>query len=166
MPADKKMQERRRRAIRDILLDEGDPIHEQSELVEKLQDQGIPATQSSVSRDLRVLGAIRVDGRYRIPSWEEESPFRRVLGLLLKAQAIGPHMTLLVTQPGAGNVVAEAIEASDWEDVEGTVAGYSSVLLLTLGKFFQDMVFHRLKYYMDSEYGEGEHEALKAESES
>jgi transcriptional regulator of arginine metabolism len=163
MPTDPKARRRRINAVRDILMEDKAP-QDQMEVVERLAEKGIHATQSSVSRDLRHLGAMRLEEGYRIPSWfqEEESPFRRVLGFLVKAQILGPHMILLATQPGAGNIVAEAIEASDWEDIDGMVAGYSSVLLLTQHKFFQDLVFARLKWFLDTEYGEGEHDALPA----
>jgi transcriptional regulator of arginine metabolism len=163
MPTDPIAQRRRLDAVRDILLSDKAP-QDQWELVDRLAEKGIAATQSSVSRDLRHLGAIRMEEGYRIPSWiqdeDDQSPFRRVLGFIVKVQALGPHIILVVTTPGAGTIVAEAIESSEWEDIEGTVAGYSSVLLLTLHKFFQDLVFHRLRHFMDTEYGEGEHEAL------
>jgi arginine repressor len=51
--------------------------------------------------------------------------------------------------------VAAAVDASDWEDLVGTVPGYSSVLLLTEHKFFQDLLIDRLKFFKD-EYGIGE----------
>ena len=50
---------------------------------------GIPATQPSVSRDLKELGAVRSGGRYAIPSWAEradESPFLGVLPLIRGAE--------------------------------------------------------------------------------
>src|SRR5262245_43535152 len=126
MPTDPKAQRRRLDAVREILMEDKAP-RDQMELVDRLAERGIAATQSSVSRDLRHLGAVRLEEGYRIPSWIQDedidSPFRKVLPFIVKAQAIGPHITLIVTQPGAGNSVAEAIEASEWEDIEGTVAG-------------------------------------------
>lgn len=95
---------------------------------------------------------MRVTGHYEIPSWfDEESPFRRAKGLVLKIVTAGPHQTLIVTQPGAGGLVAELLEASQWEDVLGTVAGYSSVLVLTHNKVFQDVIWHHLNYYLGEE---------------
>jgi len=164
MPTNREIQERRREAIRDILAANDPPIAEQKELVELLKSRGIPATQSSVSRDLRELGAERVRGQYEIPSWlDEESPFRKVKGPIMKIARVGDHQTLLVTQPGAGAFVGEALEASSWEDIIGTVAGYSSVLILTDHKFFQDLVWHRLKYFLGEGHGEEEQESSKTE---
>lgn len=163
MPTSPKVRRRRMEAIREMLLGD-EPPQDQMEIVDRLEKKRISATQSSVSRDLRQLGAVRIDGYYRIPSWLQEedttAPFRRVLPFIMKAQAIGPNIMLLATSAGAGHLVAEVLEASEWEDIDGIVAGHSSVLLLTQHKFFQDLVFNRLKHYMDTEFGEGEYETL------
>lgn len=156
MPADREIQRQRQKVIRDILR-EGEPVADQRELVERLRQMGIPAAQPSVSRDLKELGAVRSGGRYYIPSWAEradESPFRRALPLIRSVRTAGPYQMLMVTMEGAGAAVAAAIDASDWEDLVGTVAGYSSVLLLTEHKFFQDLLIYRLKFFRD-EYGDG-----------
>jgi transcriptional regulator of arginine metabolism len=153
MPADRESQRRRKEAVREILMGE-ERVEEQKDLVEMLRGMGIPATQSSVSRDLRDLGAVRSKGHYVIPSWmedEEESPFRRVVPFILEVKPAGPYQTLLITEPGAAGVVAKAIDASEWEDIVGTLAGDNSVLILTEDPFSQKLLFDRLKYYMEVE---------------
>jgi transcriptional regulator of arginine metabolism len=155
MPADREGQARRREAILEILRE--DPkIEEQKDLVERLREKGIQATQSSVSRDLRDLGAVRSKGYYMIPSWEEEeeeqeSPFRKVVDFILEVKPAGPYQTLLITAPGAAGVVAQAIDAAQWEDIVGTLAGDNSVLILTDHVFDQKLLFERLKYFMEAE---------------
>ena len=152
---DREFQRRRQMVIRDILSD-GEP-KDQKEIVEKLKEKGIPSTQPSVSRDLKELGAVRHGGRYYIPSWAEradESPFRRVLPLIRSIKLAGPYQMLIQTMDGAGPAVEAAIEASNWEDLVGTVSGHSSVLLLTEHKFFQDLLIYRLKFFRE-EYGIG-----------
>ena len=152
MGGDREIQARRREAIMEILM--GDQvITEQQELVDRLRARGIPATQSSISRDLKALGAVRVQGHYEIPSWVDEDdgeilPFRRVTSFVRKVKQAGPHQLLLVTNPGAGRVVAQAIEDSRWEDIVGTVNGDSSVLILTENFIFQRLVYERLKYFL------------------
>ena len=154
MPSDREIRERRRQAIRSILVHE-EPVLHQQDLVDRLRSRGFAATQSNVSRDLRDIGALRVKGAYTIPSWtheEGESPFRRVVELIRLVKQAGPHQILLVTERGAGPAVAEAIDEDRWEDLVGTVAGHNSVLLLTENFFFQKLVYQRLRYYM-SEVG-------------
>ena len=133
MPSDREIRERRRQAIRSILLHE-QPVEQQQDLVERLRARGFAATQSNVSRDLRDIGAVRVKGAYTIPTWIDDggsSPFRRVAALVKTVKPAGPYQILLTTERGAGPAVAEAIDEDHWEDLVGTVAGHSSVLLLT-----------------------------------
>ena len=150
MPSDREIRDQRREAIRDILLNE-DPVEHQQELVDRLRARGFAATQSNVSRDLRDIGAVRVEGSYTIPSWTDEggeSPFRKVAPFIRSVKPAGPYQILLVTDPGAGQVVAQAIDQDPWKDLVGTLAGHSSVLLLTATFFFQKLVYQRLKYYL------------------
>jgi transcriptional regulator of arginine metabolism len=165
MSSDRESQARRRQAILDILA--GEPkVTEQKELVERLSAMGIAAAQSSISRDLKVLGAVRTEGYYEIPDWSDEeeeegvSPFRRVVPFVRAVKTAGPHQILLVTDSGAGRIVAQAIAESAWEDLVGTVDGDNSVLILTENFFFQRLVYERLKYYLSAD---GENEIVYAE---
>jgi transcriptional regulator of arginine metabolism len=152
MPSDREVQARRREALVAILTGE-EKVTDQRDLVEMLRKLGLPATQSSVSRDLKALGAVRARGYYEIPSWSEEedtdyvSPFRRVLPFLRRVKQAGPYQLLVLTEPGAGRIVAQAINDSEWEDVVGTIDGDSAVLVLTENFFFQRLVYERIKYY-------------------
>jgi len=170
MPSDREIRERRRQAIREILLNE-EPVEQQQDLVDRLRARGFSATQSNVSRDLRDIGAVRAQGQYMIPSWtqSEDSPFRKVVPFIRKLNAAGPHQLLVVTDPGAGALVAQAIEDGQWTDLVGTVSGHSSVLILTENFFFQKLVYQRIRYYLGidwmgvAEAGEEEGEEEGAE---
>lgn len=152
MSSDREIQARRRQAILEILAGD-EKVSEQKELVERLQARGIQATQPSISRDLKVLGAVRTRGHYEIPSWDEEGeegvlPFRRAVPFIREVRPCGPYQMLLVTDPGAGRIVAQALNESAWEDVVGTVDGDSSVLILTENSFFQRIVYGKLRHYL------------------
>lgn len=162
MSSDREVQARRRQAILEILAGD-EKVSEQKELVERLRARGIPATQPSVSRDLKTLGAVRTQGHYEIPSWDEEDeegvvPFRRVVPFVRAVKPCGPYQTLLVTNAGAGRMVSQAINESAWEDVVGTIDGDSSVLILTENQFFQRLVYERLKHYLTAD---GENELIE-----
>ena len=156
MSSDREIQARRRQAIVEI-LGQDRRVSEQKELVELLRARGISATQSSISRDLKVLGAVRTQGYYEIPSWTDEeeeegvSPFRKVIPFVQAVKPAGPYQTLVVTEPGAGRVVAQAIAESEWEEVVGTIDGDSGVLILTENFFFQRLVYERLKHFLRSD---------------
>lgn len=152
MAVNKQERELRREAVRRLLMEkQGEALRDQKLLVGLLEAMGIKATQASVSRDLRELGAVWVDGHYEIPTWTdgEANPFEKVIDHIVVAKPAGDHLILIVTRPGAGGVVAETVEACFSEDIVGTVAGYSSVLVLLQHKFFQDLVIDRLKDYFE-----------------
>jgi arginine repressor len=72
MPSATLEQHERRQAITRLL--EAHAIQRQAELVELLRQEGFPATQSSVSRDLRDLGAAKMKNGYSLPkptAWPE-----------------------------------------------------------------------------------------------
>jgi transcriptional regulator of arginine metabolism len=168
MPSDREIRERRRQAIREILSNET-PIDHQQDLVDRLRARGFAATQSNVSRDLRDIGAVRSQGTYVVPAWtqSEDSPFRKVVPFIRRVKAAGPYQLLIVTDPGAGEVVAQAIEDDNWTDLVGTVAGYGSVLLLSDNFFTQKLAIQRLRHYLGSDWvggdGEGVGEGEEAE---
>jgi transcriptional regulator of arginine metabolism len=143
MPSSREVQEQRRQAIREI-LSEGHTVSQQKDLVQMLQARGIAATQSSVSRDLKEIGAVRFGDQWRLPDWVEGSLFSKVVDYVWSVRHAGPHMTLILTAGGAGAVVARAINQSAWEEIVGTVEGASSVLVLTGDAFNQRLLHLRL----------------------
>lgn len=150
MPADPKILAERREAIVKILKEEKHPIEQQADLVEILRLRGIQATQSSVSRDLKALGVVRVKGYYELPEWAEEgheSPFDAVAHFVQWVKPVNPCHILLVTRKGAGHLVNQALEDSGWDELLGTVAGVNSVLVLTDNTIEQRMFYERLKRY-------------------
>ncbi|MFP5287944.1 MAG: hypothetical protein ACLGI9_19565 [Thermoanaerobaculia bacterium] len=147
MPSDREVQDQRRVAIMKILKGD-EPITQQKDLVEKLKAMGIPATQSSVSRDLSEIGAVRIRGQWMLIGVHDVGVFERVAKHVTEVRFAGPHLMLLKTQPGAGALVAQALDESEWDEIEGTVAGLNSVLILTHDAFFQKIVNVRLQGYL------------------
>lgn len=142
MPTSREVQVRRRAVIREILMELD--IKNQQELLEELERRGMKATQSSVSRDLHELGAVRINGLYGFPRSPRgaEDEFKRVVEFVRQATTVGICMTLLKTDANAGPLVARAIDAGNWPEVAGTVAGPDSVLVLT-----DDLVDDQAKFW-------------------
>ena len=71
-------QAERRETIRQLLADA--PAETQQSLVDALVVRGLVATQSSVSRDLREIGAIKTHRGYELPGAEagDDEPFAGV----------------------------------------------------------------------------------------
>jgi arginine repressor len=75
----------------------------------------------------------------------EESPFRKVQGLILDAMPVGDHVIFMNTRKGAGLAVAAAIDESRWEELAAVVAGVSTVVLLTENRSRQALLMYRTK---------------------
>jgi transcriptional regulator of arginine metabolism len=147
MSRDPQIRARRHKAIQQI-FEEGFEIREQKDLVKLLAFKGFEVTQSSVSRDLRDLGAIRRNGVYELSGdqigWES---FARILDYIEGGQTIGDHMILLEVKRGSAGLVASLIDESGWADVAGTMASTDDkVLILTEDAERQKNVLRRIPY--------------------
>jgi transcriptional regulator of arginine metabolism len=117
-----------------------EPVVSQAQLVELLADHDIDATQTTVSRDLDELGAIKVrvpggDLVYALPEHPNEQVaqpdhLRRVLGDWVAEVTHSHNLVIIRTPPGSAHVVASALDRSGMDGVLGTVAGDDSILVV------------------------------------
>jgi transcriptional regulator of arginine metabolism len=150
MPSSRMVQLQRRKAIVEILMQH--KIRNQQELLDELEKRGISATQSSVSRDLKEMGARRIDGFYEFPKNPEEGEedFERIAHFVRKVTTVEAYFTILKTEPGAGPIVGRAVEAGNWPEVGGVVSGADSVLIITREDWDeQDKLLDRLRKHLD-----------------
>lgn len=112
------------------------PVHTQEELAEALQQLGIPATQVTLSRDIRELGIVKTGDGYReIEALEErpqtdEEPARRAVEEFLRDVRLAQNLLVLKTDPGNANPLAVALDRAPWPEVVGTIAGDDTVLVV------------------------------------
>lgn len=119
-------------------------VTNQPMLVELLANEGITATQATVSRDLDELGAIKVraasgEVAYAIPEFEPDrlapvDQLRRVLADWVAEVRISEPIVVLRTPPGCAHVVASALDRSRLDGLIGTVAGDDTVLCVAAPK--------------------------------
>jgi transcriptional regulator of arginine metabolism len=149
VPIDPELRDSRQRAIRAVLARA--PVANQAQLVAELRRQGIAATQSSVSRDLRDLGVARIGGRYvpRLGGVEERDPrVAEVARLLRSVRRAGPYLTVVQTAVGAAQGVARAFDAAGWPEVVGSLAGDDTVFLATAAEREQKRLIRRLGAFL------------------
>jgi transcriptional regulator of arginine metabolism len=113
-------------------------VTNQPQLVDLLAEDGIAATQATVSRDLEDLGAVKVrvpggDTVYAIPEYEParlapEDQLRRVMGEWVAEVRSSGNLVILRTPPGCAHVVASALDRSAMPGLLGTVAGDDTLL--------------------------------------
>ena len=127
----------RRRAIRRIITTTD--VGSQQQLVDRLQTEGLEATQATISRDLKEMGAVKARGRERGSVYVLQTPrgsetdLDRVLAEFADEIAASGNLVVVKTPPGAAQVVAGAIDRAGLEGVLGSVAGDDTVLIVTDG---------------------------------
>ncbi|MCU1499597.1 MAG: transcriptional regulator, ArgR family [Acidimicrobiales bacterium] len=115
-------------------------VSSQEQLVGLLADEGVAATQATVSRDLDDLGAIKVratggESVYAIPDLPKDQVapvdhLRRVLGDWVVEVAHSANLVVLRTPPGTANVVGSALDRSGLPEILGTVAGDDTLMVV------------------------------------
>ena len=115
-------------------------VRNQMELVDLLAAEGVSATQTTVSRDLEDLGAIKVrlpggDAAYAIPEHPTaqvapEDHLRRVFGDWVVEVSHSVNLVVLRTPPGSAHVVGSALDRSGLSGVLGTVAGDDTLIVV------------------------------------
>ena len=148
MPTESEIRERRQREIVNLLR-RARPAG-QAEIVERLRQRGIEATQSSVSRDLRDLGVTKVGGRYVAPPLRREHPEDLAAAgrFLRTVKPAGPYLTVVQTVVGAAQTVALALDHAGFPEVVGTLAGDDTVFVATSSARDQKRFLQRLEALM------------------
>lgn len=100
-------------------------IGTQEELTAHLERAGVPATQSSVSRDLVELGIIKHNGHYTVPRPARGAAARGLLDLVLAGDAL----VVARCEPGLASAVAVEIDRAGIAEIVGTLAGEDTVFV-------------------------------------
>lgn len=136
----------RHQRIREILGRES--IRSQTDLAERLLEDGVDVTQATLSRDLVELGAVKVrQGRtlvYAVPGEggdrtpragaarsEATQRLKRLSGELLVTAEHSGNLVILRTPPGAANFLASAIDHAEFAEVLGTIAGDDTIMVIS-----------------------------------
>jgi transcriptional regulator of arginine metabolism len=128
MPNSTQEQALRRDTIRQLLLRA--PASTQQSLVHELVARGLVATQSSVSRDLKDIGAIKTNRGYELPKPSSNvDEFAAVAGFVRGVSPAGPHLTVIKTAIGAAQRVALALDRDDWPEMIGNIGGDDTVFV-------------------------------------
>lgn len=123
-------------------------VSRQEDLVRLLEQQGFQATQASVSRDLRELGLVKLDGRYRrledlarVAAARREAPKNE---LVIDMQPVGANLIVLRTTNGAASTVAVEIDRLRSDDIVGTLAGDDTIFVAVRSRSSQGRALARL----------------------
>ena len=116
-----------------------------------LARRGVDATQATLSRDLRDLGVVRVPGgdgaRYALPEMvagEAKPSLESLLPQLFsRIDGVG-ELAVLHTLASGAQPISEAIDAANWREILGTVAGENTILVICRSAAARQTVTQRL----------------------
>jgi len=137
--------EERRDAMRQLLAEA--PAENQAALVRALAGLGFTATQSSVSRDLREMGAIKTARGYELPTAGVvgEHQFAAVASLIKTMSPAGANLLVVRTAIGAAQRVALAFDRCEWPEVVGNIGGDDTVFVATHSALAQKKLLARIE---------------------
>lgn len=145
MPTAADIREKRHAALLDILATR--TVTRQSEFVRLLQEAGVEATQSSVSRDLRELGITKLaDGYGQMPDAGGANGLMEVpADYVREVLPAGNSLTVIKTATGAAQRVALYLDRSNWPEIVGTVSGDDTIFVASRNAREQKQLLGRLR---------------------
>ncbi len=114
-------------------------VSTQDELLALLKDEGVDATQATISRDIRDLQIVKARDesgnlRYMIFQGDSVSNDERledtISNVVLSVVQV-QFLNVVKTLPSNGNVLAAVIDDLAMPDVVGTVAGHDTVVIIS-----------------------------------
>ena len=117
---------KRQDAIRALVRREH--IRTQSDLVERLSEQGYEVAQATISRDIAELKLEKdTQGIYVLP---EDYRLRSIVETVVHETRRAANQVLLICDPGTASSVAAALDAAQPQGVLGCIAGDDTVLTI------------------------------------
>lgn len=126
------------RRAKAIALIKAGKIGSQSDLVRELKKSGFSVTQTTASRDLEEIGAVRSRGGdghalYTIAGSDTDSMARSMplpSELILSVESSG-NLAVVRTPPGGAQFLASSLDHSGITSIIGTIAGDDTVLVVS-----------------------------------
>ena len=127
------MKEQRQSKI--LSLIQKQEIETQEDLAQALEDAGFKVTQATVSRDIRELKLTKVASKNKGQKYVALANFEnqvsdkviRVFKAGFVSMDVASNLLVIHTLNGMGNAVASAIDAFNYEEIVGTLAGDDTI---------------------------------------
>jgi len=140
----------RQEAIRDLLLSRS--ASTQQSLVDALNLKGFKATQSSVSRDLKEIGAIKTNDGYSLIETLNKKPElkKNILTLIVSINEVGSNLLVIKTPVGTAQQVALFLDNCDWPEIVGNIGGDDTVFTAVPNKSCQRNLVNKINFIANS----------------
>ncbi|MGL4774613.1 MAG: arginine repressor [Clostridium sp.] len=113
-------------------------VETQEELAEELKNAGFDVTQATVSRDIKNLKLVKMQGaygkyKYTAPTNDRANLTDKLSNILINAVISAENvdkMVVVKTFTGGASAAAEAIDTLGFTEIAGTVAGDNTIFIL------------------------------------
>jgi transcriptional regulator of arginine metabolism len=124
----------RQRAILELV--EKGPVESQDQLQRTLAGRGFRVGQATLSRDIRELHLVKSADGYSLPGKEAAPepglpPVQRLVREFVLSVRPAQNLLVLKTAVGSAQPVAAALDAEQWPEVVGTIAGDDAILIVS-----------------------------------
>lgn len=131
--------EGRKAMVRELVR--SNEVRTQYELVLLLKEHGYEVTQATVSRDMAELGLEKSGQVYALP---EDLRLHKIARAQVRETRRAGNQVVVLTEVGAAQGMAAALDAAQLPGVLGTIAGDDTILVIAAddeaGRRFQEMI--------------------------
>lgn len=146
-----KIKKSRQARILDII--EKNVVTTQEELTQRLKEDGFEATQATVSRDIRELKLTKTTddmGNYKYiatsrPSDDRETKYLKILKEATVSIKPASNLIVIKTFAGMANAACAAIDALEWQEIIGSLAGDDTIFIACESKESAEHVKTRIE---------------------
>ncbi len=129
------------------------PVRSQEELSALLKREGVDATQATLSRDIRELGLVKIRGSYQASGELHPAPpddmLRRAFEQFVVRTGISGNIVMIRTSPGNAHSVGVVLDAAQWPEILGTVAGDDTIFVLLRSSHHGKKVLARMREFSE-----------------
>lgn len=138
----------RQNAILDLV--QSHPMASQEDLRRRLAAHGFRVTQATLSRDVRELRLVKLPEGYALQRTDHPlDPLRPSVSRLMREFVTGvnqaQNLLVLKTTAGSAQPVAASLDAQEWPQIVGTVAGDDTVLIISPDKRVATRLAQRIR---------------------
>ncbi|MGT2799527.1 arginine repressor [Streptococcus marmotae] len=141
----------RQEVIQDMIREE--KIRTQAEIQQGLVRRGVSVTQTTLSRDLRELGLVKVhengSSYYTLPITQEEMTFTQLLAKYAYKVERASFILVLHSELGEAALMANIIDIEKPTTILGTLAGADTLLVICRDEVAAKQVEAEIKSYLD-----------------
>ena len=143
------MKSKRQEKILEIIANNN--IETQEDLITALKNEGYAATQATASRDIRQLKLLKVmvDGVYKYVApkteLEDVSEYNSALMSSIREIRHACNNVVLKTNPGLAHAVGVGIDAMNYSEILGCVAGDDTIIIITTSEESANFVAEKIE---------------------